>query len=76
MKAKRKKSEHAFVDKVYNYDLTKPLKYWSNVAVVGVHGRLYSQSPGKIPTTKCRCLLRNIVIQHTCLMDCISLFTF
>ena len=45
IKAKRRKAEHPFVEKVFNYDL-------SNIAVVGAHVRLYSQSPLKIPATK------------------------
>ena len=36
--------EHTFVGKVFNYDHTKFQKGWSNIAVVGAHGRLQSQS--------------------------------
>ena len=65
------KAEHPFVDKVFNYDLTKFKKKTklNNIAVVGAHVRLYSQSSVKIPSTKhtpmlplkySRCLLRNI----------------
>ena len=66
------KAEHPFVDKVFNYDLTKFKKKQTklnNIAVVGAHVKLYSQSSVKIPSTKhtpmlplkySQCLLRNI----------------
>ena len=60
-------------------------KDWSNTAVVGAHERLYSESSETLPVTKqtlllplgySRCLLCNILIQHICLMSCISLLNF
>ena len=63
------KAEHPFVDKVFNYDLTRlKKKKLNNIAVLGAHVRLYSQSSVKIPSTKhtpmlslkySRCLLPN-----------------
>ena len=52
IKAKWRKAEHCFVDRVFNHDLTKFENDWDNVAVVGARARLYSQSPIKIPATK------------------------
>ena len=52
IKAKRRKAEHRFVDKVFIYDLTKFQEDLINAAVVGAHARLYSQSSIKIPGTK------------------------
>ena len=43
IKAKLRKTKYPFMDKVFNYDFTKFQKGWSNIAVVGAHGRLYSQ---------------------------------
>ena len=54
-----------------NYNLTKFEKYWSNIAVFGALGRLYSHSPIKFPATKhtpmlplnySHCLLHNLLI--------------
>ena len=38
-KAKRRKTENPFVDNVFNHDLAKFQKDWSNIAIVGNHGR-------------------------------------
>ena len=77
MNTKQRKAEHPFVDKVFNYDLEKFQKGYSNIVVVGTHGRLYCQSSAKLPTTKHipmlpliynPCLLQKILIQQAPLM--------
>ena len=79
----KRETKHPFVDRVFNYSLTKFHNNWSNIAVFRAHGRLYSQSFVKILATKhtpmlplncSRCLLCNMLIQHICLASFISLF--
>ena len=84
-KSKVKERQTPFCRQEFIYDLTKFQKDWSNIALVGAHGKLYCQSSEKIrateytpmlPLSYSRCLLRNIWIQHTYTTYCISLFIF
>ena len=51
-KRKTEESWTTFLNKVFNYDLTKFWKERRIAAVVGAHGKLYSQSSLKIPAAK------------------------
>ena len=81
--AKRRKTVDVFLDTVFKYDFTKCRNDWSNIAVVGAHGRLYNHSSVKISAikhtpmlpVKFNLFLSNTLIQRTCLTSCISLYT-